>query len=1103
MNDRFSVLSIGSLAKVIRNQLDRQNGYFGIPSELFFIPRNDDPIRMSRFSRVIDTPVGVAAGPHTQLTQNIIAAWLCGARYIELKTVQVLDELNVTKPCIDMQDEGYNCEWSQELKLEESYDQYLNAWILIHILYHRLTGRTAPGAGTIFNMSAGYDLKGITGERVTAFFDRMNSSSKELKRKSEELASVFPDFDFGTIPAQISDNITLSTMHGCPAGEIESICEYLLKERKLHTTLKLNPTLLGPEGLRELLKASGYPVKVPDEAFEHDLKYEDAVPMLQRLRKLADSLGLHFGIKLTNTLESINPARNLPDSEAFAYMSGKPLHPIAIALAEKLQNEFDGTLDISFSAGVNAGNIADVIACGLTPATVCSDLLKPGSYGLLHQYIGNLRKSFREAGAESVEAYILKKAGTGNLQKARLTALERYAALTREQPEYRKNSGLVPDIKTTRELTVFDCIAAPCADTCPAHQEVPEYMEAVAAENPEEALRIIRRTNSMPETTGWVCDQTCRQKCTRINYDTPLAIREIKKFAASVAQTDYQQEEQAPKPDKKKVVIIGAGPSGISCAAQLKKHGVKVELYEQHDKPGGRVISAIPSFRIPEKAITRDAQTLLENVEVHYRQSVTPELFGKLYREADALYLAGGATRYRQLGIDGSTHPAVVNAIDFLEKVKKGATVGGFKEIVVVGGGNTAMDAARTAKRVFGPDATVTILYRRRIEDMPAARDEIEEGLAEGIRIVPMAVPVKIISLDSTRLSGVESIRTRPGEADAGGRPKPVSVPGSEFHTPCDLLLTAIGTDSDFSWTGREIRVSKEVAFATNDPKIFTGGDQLRGPSTLIRAIADGQNAARLILKQLGIQTSGEVSTHQAGKADVRELMIRRMKRIPQKLDVEQEGHYHADRLSLTEPADVLSVNHAKEEAARCLRCDLLCNQCVVVCPNLALYSYETVTGRFPSGKIITGGSDAGIHFRDQFEIGQSRQILHLAGWCNECGNCRTFCPTSGSPYRVKPHLYFDWQEFNDEKDGYFYDTENHRLSGFYSSVRFDLYRKNNGYFLDCSHFSLKINPEDHSLYDLNLKGNNGFEFPVEEIWKAISVMQGAESFYMVDVIMW
>jgi len=319
MGDTFTRYPIENLVKWIFAE-EQTGSIFGIPKELFFVPLTSYSFQMERYGQPLETPIGVAAGPHTQLSQNVIASWLTGARYLELKTVQVLDELEITKPCIKMEDEGYNCEWSQELKLDLSYQEYLNAWIVIHLLKDKFGWGEPDSRGFIFNMSVGYNLEGILSPEIQKFLDNLADCSREKEDKIERLAKVYPRIRDIDIPDCISDNITISTMHGCPPEEIEKIGQYFIEEKKLNTTIKLNPTLLGPEQLRNILnKTLAYNITVPDEAFEHDLKFPAAVKLIEKLRKSANSHGVEFGLKLTNTLETLNQPGNLPENEKMVY----------------------------------------------------------------------------------------------------------------------------------------------------------------------------------------------------------------------------------------------------------------------------------------------------------------------------------------------------------------------------------------------------------------------------------------------------------------------------------------------------------------------------------------------------------------------------------------------------------------------------------------------------------------------------------------------------------------------------------------------------------------------------------------------------------------
>ena len=359
-SDLFTCTSLKTLFKWVF-EYDKNGHILGISKDLFFLPQGDDPFTLQRYGQILETPIGLAAGPHTQLSQNIICAWLTGARYMELKTVQVLDELEVTKPCIDMSDEGYNCEWSQELKLDQSFDEYLNGWIMLHVLRDKFQ-LTGDESGFIFNISVGYNLEGIMSPTVQRFLDKMADCTELLDQKTEEVAAFYPRIKELKIPAKITSNVTISTMHGCPPEETEKICRYFIEDRKLDTTIKLNPTLLGPEKLREILNDKlGFETVVPDLAFEHDLAYDAGVVMIKALSESAEKSGVAFNLKLTNTLETTNVRQNLPKNEEMVYMSGRSLHPISINLAAKLQQEFDGKLEISFSAGADSNNISDIL----------------------------------------------------------------------------------------------------------------------------------------------------------------------------------------------------------------------------------------------------------------------------------------------------------------------------------------------------------------------------------------------------------------------------------------------------------------------------------------------------------------------------------------------------------------------------------------------------------------------------------------------------------------------------------------------------------------------------------------------------------------------
>jgi putative selenate reductase len=1013
MSDRFTCCPIDKLLHWILEE-EKQGEIFGIRKELFFIPQGRDLFKMKRYGQDLETPIGVAAGPHTQLSQNIIGAWLTGARYMELKTVQTLDELEVTKPCIDMTDEGYNCEWSQELKLEQSFNEYLNAWIILHILKDRFGWGSTRSRGFIFNMSVGYNLEGILNSNVQTFLDKMTDCAAEKAAKIETLAEIYPPIKDLDIPDCITDNITISTMHGCPPDEIEKIGRYFIEDRKLHTTIKLNPTLLGPEKLRNILNGElGFDVEVPDIAFEHDLKYEAGLALIRSLQASAGKAGVEFNLKLTNTLETTNRDQNLPENEQMVYMSGRALHPISIHLARHLQNEFNGELDISFSAGTDCFNVADILACNMGPLTVCSDILKPGGYGRLGQYLEEISLAFAEAGADSIGAFITTKAQTKDVARAGLENLQTYAAAVVADKIYQKSNFPYESIKTPRELTTFDCVKAPCVSTCPASQDIPGYMYYTARGNYQKALDVILETNPFPNMQGMVCDHLCQYKCTRMNYDSPLLIREIKRFVAQ--QQDWIPPRNPAAPNGLKVAIIGAGPSGLACAYFLALDGFAVDIYEAKDIPGGMAADGIPTFRLDNDSLKKDIEGILAlGVKIHYGSKISLKRFEALRNTYQYVYVAVGAQKGLNLGIPGEDAPGVYDQISFLSAVRRGQAPDLGQNVVVIGGGNAAMDAARTAKRLVGPDGHVQIVYRRTREEMPADFEEIQATLDEDIELIELTAP-ECLLVEGGRVQSNVCFKMELGETDASGRPRPIKIEGTEFQIKVDSVISAIGQRVELDFFPEEDLRPDPDTLETQLPDVFTGGDAVRGASTLIKAIGDGKRVAESIKQRAAIQFDLPPDASDR-EPDLNTLQIAQARRAfgPQVPEISLDQRFDFDLVVRT-----LDDESARQEARRCLQCDVLCNICTTVCPNRANIAYPVDPIEIRVQQAVRAGKMIRIEEVESVWITQKFQIINIGDFCNECGNCSTFCPTSGAPYRVKPKFYLSQKSFENEQNGY------------------------------------------------------------------------------------
>jgi len=1012
-SDRFTCAEIKTLFACIR-EFEKTGVLFGIPKELFFTPDKADVFKIKRYGQILETPLGVAAGPHTQLSQNIISAWLTGARYMELKTVQVLDELDVTKPCIDMSDEGYNCEWSQELKLDGSFDEYLNAWVLIHVLKD-MFGHDASEAGFIFNMSVGYNMEGILSPSVQKFLDKMTDCSALLDDKIAEVAKFYPSVKKLNIPSQITNNITISTMHGCPPAEIEKIGRYFIEERKFDTTIKLNPTLLGPEKLRGILNGKlGFSVTVPDIAFEHDLKYDAGVELIKSLTESAKKSGAVFNLKLTNTLETSNIRQKLPKNEQMVYMSGRALHPISINVAALLQSEFDGKLDISFSAGADCFNIADILKCGLQPVTICSDILKPGGYGRLKQYLDKISEAFAEVNATDSSDYVRKTSGIESMPEAIIANIKSYAEEVVDDELYKKQNYPYDSIKTNRKLGFFDCASAPCMTGCPAGQEIPRYLDFTARGDFDNAYKTITATNPFPNVQGKVCDHVCQSKCTRINYEKPLLIREIKRYIAD--KFEHSGLKAAPS-NGMKVAIIGAGPAGLSCANFLALEGFKVEVYEAKGFAGGMAADGIPVFRLDDGSLKKDIANIKSlGVKIHFNTPVTKELFDELCKKNNYVYIAVGAQKDLPLNIKGVDAKGVYDQLTFLSKVRRGEKVDYGNKIIIIGAGNSAMDAARTAKRLI-PNGDVTIVYRRTRREMPCDAEEVRGAMEEGVEIIELASPVSVESIKG-RVTGLKVCRMQLGEPDESGRARPEKIDGSEFVIDADSIITAIGQQvviDFFPYDRLDVNIH---SYETQIDNVFAGGDAFRGASSLINAIADGQKAAHSIMKKTSMTRINYTSPKDDRKPDYKALMIKQAMR---ELGAALPEASPERRLNFNLFMETLKDKEAVKEASRCLQCDLFCNVCTTVCPNRSNMFYTFSPVQIPVESVNVKGE---IVSTGQRTISQPYQIINIGDFCNECGNCTTFCPSAGQPYKDKPKFHITKESFDASEFGFYFSGD-------------------------------------------------------------------------------
>ena len=877
--------------------------------------RADGTHNRTMFGRTLETPIGPAAGPHTQMTQNIVAAYYAGSRFFELKTVQIMDgeELAacINRPCIKADDEGYNCEWSTELTVPQAMEEYIKAWFLLKLIAKEFG--LGDMNGFQFNVSVGYDLAGIQSPKVDTFLNSMKHAEdteifKNCKAYLLEHADWFEHVtieDIEQIPPEICNSVTLSTLHGCPPQEIERIAMYLLTEKGFHTFVKCNPTLLGYEFARKTMDEMGYDyIQFGDFHFKDDLQYEDAVPMLTRLMNTAKERNLEFGVKITNTFPVDVKQNELPSEEM--YMSGKSLYPLSISLAAKLAKEFDGRLRISYSGGADYYNIERIVDAGIWPVTVATTLLKPGGYQRLTQMAKLLDKE------------------NAPFEKIDVEAAGKLAEEAVEDPHHVKAMKPLPSRKMKKEVPLMDCFVAPCKEGCPIHQDITTYLQLVGEEKYEEAMEVIAEKNPLPFITGTICAHNCMSKCTRNFYETPVHIREMKLKAA----------------------VIGGGPAGMAAAYFLRKGGMEVTLFEAKESLGGVVRHVIPPFRISEDAIEKDAE-ILRKMQVDIRCNTKVESLEELKKQGyTKIVLAVGAPVQGSLKLESGMPK---NALEFLAEFKQtDGNVSLGKYVVVIGGGNTAMDTARAAKRNAGVEH-VYLVYRRTRRYMPADEEELVMALEDGVEFKELLSPVKLengqLFCKVMQLS----------DYDVSGR-RGVTETGETVWVPADTVIAAVGEKVPTDWyQANGLAVSEkgrlyvdEKTLKTSDDNVYAAGDGLYGPATVVEAIRDGRKVAEAI--------AGEVLARDFDK-------------------LAEEEKVYAKRGVLKEE------QKETKEAGRCLGCSTICENCVEVCPNRANIAIQ-VPGM------------------------EKHQIIHVDYLCNECGNCKSFCPYSSAPYLNKFTLF-------------------------------------------------------------------------------------------------
>lgn len=469
----------------------------------------------------------------------------------------------------------------------------------------------------------------------------------------------------------------------------------------------------------------------------------------------------------------------------------------------------------------------------------------------------------------------------------------------------------------------WEAYVVPCSEACPAHIDIPRYVRLISEEKYSEALAVIREKVPFPGSLGRVCIHPCEQACRRDKLNEPICIKFLKRFAADHDSGLWKKNSKVAPPTGKQVAIVGSGPAGLTTAFYLAKKGHSVTVFEALPQTGGMLRVGIPAYRLPREIIDSEIKEI-ENVGVEIKTNARIESLDNLFEQGyNAIFLGIGAHKGTKAGVKGEDGPGVMDGVDFLRKVSLGEEVKIGKKVAVIGGGNAAIDCARTAPRIGAKE--VTIVYRRTRAEMPAAPEEVEEALHEGVEIIFLAAPNEIRPKKDGRVE-LECTRMKLGEPDASGRRRPVPIEGSEFVTEFDNVIASIGqateVPSQFEieiGRGNVIKVNSET-MSTSRQGVFAGGDIVTGPASVIGAIAQGRQAASSIDEYLGgngtideTLATTETPNSQFGSdenfADMRQVSmpcIDNSKRLASFIEVEL-GYDEATAI---------------EEAKRCLKCD-------------------------------------------------------------------------------------------------------------------------------------------------------------------------------------
>ncbi len=827
--------------------------------------------RLPIFGMRIENPVGPAAGPVTQTAQGIIAAYLSGARFFELKTV-VPGEETYEKPSASIGDRTYSSEHPSEMPISEAFAEYVKAYYAIKLISTAF--ELGVPEGFVFNMSLGGCLEDLKSDKMNSFIEGLKSAEyTSVWRECENWARAHMDeldgID-GTYLSDISPRVCCAAVfapnEGLSAAEIEEAAAYLIEEKRLHTFIRLSPDLLGYYSIRGILDINGYDdMEISKERMDKNALYDDLKPAFNRLQSKADSYRLEFGVKVCDGL-IIENAKELPVKGG--RLTGRALFPIAFSLAEKIANDFGGGLRICFAGGADYYTAAKLFDAGIWPVTVVSDIVRPGGLARFKQLAEEVSK------CDYAQFSGILTSDLPDIEKEVYSG-GRYKNLEAAKP--RKIEGPIPHI---------NCKKAQCRGVCPIGADIPLITRLIKNGKSLEALRVITQRNPMPFTVETLCSHPCSDGCARRFYEGALNIREENYNAAKNACFDLLDETEKKSGAGEKIAVIGCGVAGLSCACFLARQGAKVTIFDKEYRPGGAVTKYVPKFRIADSDIEWDT-TLIQMLGIEMELGVEITSLKELREQGfEKIILAIGAGKQKHLKF---AFGKSLDALEFLADYKRNPEETEEKimgNVVIIGGGHTAVAAARCAKKLASVDR-VTIVFDRPESEMTANYGEINALKKEGIFVRANLIPSGVRS--SQLFCHVSTL----GEPDEKTGIRPVVDTGEKEKIPADIAINATGEEVD------------GTLFDEIDGKTYLVGNANFGHTgDIAKVVADAQRLCKKISN------------------------ARYDKYVP---DNEIEDH------SFLEKRGTLCADCKKcKEGERCLECDSVCNFCAESCPNRA-----------------------------------------------------------------------------------------------------------------------------------------------------------------------